>query len=116
MMLPYFPVTLLPWPRQWVTAGCRQLHLVDLDGAFAGQPVNGDIIKAIATTYPDLSIQIGGGIRSAEVIESYLSAGVQFVIIGTQAVRDPKFCQGYVQGFRRTYYGWLGCPRWHGCH
>lgn len=85
--------------RQWVTAGCRQLHLVDLNGAFAGQPVNGDIIKAIATAYPDLSIQIGGGIRSAEVIESYLSAGVQFVIIGTQAVRDPDFVRTMCKDF-----------------
>ncbi|MDX1801560.1 MAG: HisA/HisF-related TIM barrel protein, partial [Marinobacter sp.] len=64
---------------RWVEAGARRLHLVDLNGAFAGEPVNGDIVHAIARRYPDLPIQIGGGIRSAETIEAYLRAGVQWV-------------------------------------
>lgn len=76
---------------KWVEAGCRRLHLVDLNGAFAGEPVNGDIVKAIAQAYPDLPIQIGGGIRTAETIEAYLNAGVEYVIIGTKAVKDPAF-------------------------
>lgn len=76
---------------RWVDAGARRLHLVDLNGAFAGEPVNGDIVKAIARKYPDLPIQIGGGIRSAETIEAYLKAGVQWVIIGTKAVKQPEF-------------------------
>src|SRR5690606_31831351 len=76
---------------KWVEAGCRRLHLVDLNGAFAGEPVNGDVVTAIAKAYPNLPIQIGGGIRSAETIEYYLSAGVNYVIIGTKAVKEPEF-------------------------
>ncbi|MCP8686334.1 1-(5-phosphoribosyl)-5-[(5-phosphoribosylamino)methylideneamino]imidazole-4-carboxamide isomerase [Marinobacterium sedimentorum] len=76
---------------KWVDAGCRRLHLVDLNGAFAGTPVNGEIVSAIAKAYPDLPIQIGGGIRSAETIEAYLKAGVEYVIIGTKAVKEPEF-------------------------
>ena len=76
---------------KWVQAGCRRLHLVDLNGAFAGKPVNGEIVQAIAKAYPDLPIQIGGGIRSAEIIEAYLAAGVSQVIIGTKAVKEPEF-------------------------
>jgi phosphoribosylformimino-5-aminoimidazole carboxamide ribotide isomerase len=76
---------------KWVDAGARRLHLVDLNGAFAGEPVNGEIVKAMAVKYPNLPIQIGGGIRSAETIEAYLKAGVQWVIIGTKAVKEPEF-------------------------
>lgn len=77
--------------EQWVNAGARRLHLVDLNGAFDGQPVNGDVVKAIARKFPDLPIQIGGGIRSLETIEAYLAAGVNYLIIGTQAVKQPEF-------------------------
>jgi len=76
---------------RWYDAGARRLHLVDLNGAFAGKPVNGDIIQEIAKTYPDLPIEIGGGIRSIETVEAYLDAGVAYVIIGTKAVEDPDF-------------------------
>ncbi len=76
---------------RWVAAGARRLHLVDLNGAFAGTPINGEVVKAIAARYPDLPIQIGGGIRSPETIEAYLKAGVDYVIIGTRAVQDPEF-------------------------
>ena len=77
--------------RRWVDAGCRRLHLVDLTGAFAGEPVNGDVVTAIAKAYPDLPVQIGGGIRSLATIEHYVRAGVDFVIIGTRAVKEPAF-------------------------
>ena len=77
--------------RRWVDAGCRRLHLVDLNGAFAGEPVNGDVVTAIAKAYPDLPVQIGGGIRSLATIEHYVRAGVDFVIIGTRAVKEPAF-------------------------
>jgi len=76
---------------QWVEAGARRLHLVDLDGAFEGMPVNGDVVKAIASRYPKLPIQIGGGIRTLETIEAYLAAGVTYAIIGTKAVKQPAF-------------------------
>jgi len=77
--------------QRWVDAGCRRLHLVDLNGAFAGQPVNADAVTAIAAAFPDLPIQIGGGLRSLATIERYVVAGVRYVIIGTQAVREPAF-------------------------
>jgi phosphoribosylformimino-5-aminoimidazole carboxamide ribotide isomerase len=77
--------------KRWVDAGARRLHLVDLNGAFAGEPVNGEAVKAIARAYPSLPIQIGGGIRNADIIEAYLSAGVSYVIIGTKAVKEPQF-------------------------
>ena len=76
---------------RWVSAGARRLHLVDLNGAFAGEPVNGGAIRAIAAAYPDLPIQVGGGIRDEATIEAYLEAGVSFCIIGTRAVTEPAF-------------------------
>lgn len=85
--------------KRWVDAGCRRLHLVDLNGAFAGEPVNGEIVSEIAQAYPDLPIQIGGGIRSAETIEAYLKAGVSYVIIGTKAVKEPEFVTEMCKAF-----------------
>lgn len=76
---------------KWVEGGCRRLHLVDLNGAFEGQPVNGEVVTAIAKRYPTLPIQIGGGIRTLETIEHYVRAGVSYVIIGTKAVKEPEF-------------------------
>ncbi|HPB74411.1 MAG TPA: 1-(5-phosphoribosyl)-5-[(5-phosphoribosylamino)methylideneamino]imidazole-4-carboxamide isomerase [Chromatiaceae bacterium] len=76
---------------RWVAAGARRLHLVDLNGAFAGEPVNGAAIRAIAAAHPDLPIQVGGGIRDEATIAAYLEAGVQWCIIGTQAVKEPEF-------------------------
>jgi phosphoribosylformimino-5-aminoimidazole carboxamide ribotide isomerase len=84
---------------KWVDAGCRRLHLVDLNGAFAGKPVNGEIVQEIAKAYPDLPIQIGGGIRSSEIIEAYLAAGVSQVIIGTKAVKEPEFVTEMCKAF-----------------
>ena len=75
----------------WVSLGTQRLHLVDLDGAFEGKPVNQDAIGRIARNHPDLTIQLGGGIRTPEVIEAYLAAGVDYVIIGTKAVDKPEF-------------------------
>ncbi|MEM8660454.1 MAG: 1-(5-phosphoribosyl)-5-[(5-phosphoribosylamino)methylideneamino]imidazole-4-carboxamide isomerase [Pseudomonadota bacterium] len=76
---------------RWVEAGCRRLHLVDLNGAFAGEPVNGEVVTAIAAAWPELPIQIGGGIRTLETIEHYIKAGVSYAIIGTKAVKEPAF-------------------------
>lgn len=80
--------------RHWQEQGARRLHLVDLNGAFAGKPVNGEIVKAIARELPDLPLQIGGGIRDFETIDTYVDAGVSYVIIGTKAVEDPEFVTG----------------------
>ena len=76
---------------RWVAAGCRRLHLVDLNGAFDGKPVNGEAVTSIAKAYPELPVQIGGGIRDLKTIEHYLAAGVNYVIIGTKAVKEPAF-------------------------
>ncbi len=76
---------------KWVSQGCKRLHLVDLDGAFEGEPVHADVIEEITAAYPGLPIQIGGGIRTVDTVEAYLEAGVSYVIIGTQAVKKPEF-------------------------
>ncbi|MGR9045928.1 MAG: 1-(5-phosphoribosyl)-5-[(5-phosphoribosylamino)methylideneamino]imidazole-4-carboxamide isomerase, partial [Gammaproteobacteria bacterium] len=76
---------------KWVAAGAKRIHLVDLDGAFAGKPKNAEIIHRIVEAYPDVPVQIGGGIRDEDTIQAYLEAGVQFVIIGTKAVSAPHF-------------------------
>ncbi|MEZ5534207.1 MAG: 1-(5-phosphoribosyl)-5-[(5-phosphoribosylamino)methylideneamino]imidazole-4-carboxamide isomerase [Thiolinea sp.] len=77
--------------ERWVKAGARRLHLVDLNGAFEGKPVNGDVVRAVAEKFPDIPVQIGGGIRDAQTVQAYLDAGVQYCIIGTKAVEDPPF-------------------------
>lgn len=77
--------------RQWKDAGARRLHMVDLNGAFAGNPVNQEAVLAVTRAFPDLPVQIGGGIRSLKTIEAYLNAGVQYCIIGTKAVHEPEF-------------------------
>jgi phosphoribosylformimino-5-aminoimidazole carboxamide ribotide isomerase len=76
---------------RWVAEGARRLHIVDLNGAFAGRPVNADAIRRIAEAYPDIPIQVGGGIRDDDAIELYLEIGVSFVILGTNAVNVPHF-------------------------
>jgi phosphoribosylformimino-5-aminoimidazole carboxamide ribotide isomerase len=81
----------LDMAQRWVDAGARRLHLVDLNGAFAGQPVNTQAIRRIADAFPDVPIQVGGGIRDEDTVQLYLEAGVQYVIIGTKAVSAPHF-------------------------
>ena len=77
--------------QRWVDAGARRLHMVDLNGAFEGKPVNAGSIKAVVEAFPDLPIQVGGGIRDEETVQAYLDAGVQYTIIGTKAVSAPHF-------------------------
>ena len=76
---------------RWVDAGARRLHIVDLDGAFSGEPINAEPIRQIAEQFPQLPIQVGGGLRSEETVEVYIQAGVRYVIIGTRAVAEPHF-------------------------
>jgi len=76
---------------KWVERGAKRIHLVDLDGAFAGRPANADVINEIAEKYPNVPIQIGGGIRDEKTIQAYLDAGVEYVIIGTRAANEPEF-------------------------
>ena len=76
---------------RWLDAGAKRLHMVDLDGAFAGEPKNAEVVRAVRKAYPDLPIQIGGGNRNMQIAEAYVSAGISYVIIGTQAVKEPEF-------------------------
>src|SRR6478609_7739142 len=74
--------------RAFAAAGCEWLHLVDLNGAFAGRPVNGDAVEAILAAVA-VPVQLGGGIRDRATIEAWLGKGVRRVILGTVALRDP---------------------------
>ncbi len=76
---------------KWVEAGARRLHMVDLDGAFAGEPKNAEVVRAVREAYPDLPIQIGGGIRNIQIAAAYIAAGISYIIVGTQAVKEPDF-------------------------
>lgn len=76
--------------RAFADAGCDWLHLVDLDGAFAGRPVNEAAVRAILAAI-DIPVQLGGGIRDMATLERWLKAGVARVILGTAAVEDPGF-------------------------
>lgn len=84
---------------RWVNEGAQRLHLVDLDGAFAGSPKNAGIVHAIHQAHPQLPLQIGGGIRTLDTAAAYIEAGVSYVIIGTQAVREPGFVFALCQQF-----------------
>ena len=76
----------------WATQGARRLHVVDLNGAIAGRPKNEKVIRAMIRAAGErLPIELGGGIRDLDTIESYLDAGVSYVIIGTAAVKNPGF-------------------------
>ncbi len=77
--------------KRWVDAGARRLHLVDLDGAIAGKPENADVVHEVASAFPDIPIQVGGGIRDEDTIQTYLDVGVSYVIVGTKAVTTPHF-------------------------
>ena len=78
--------------KQWTDLGARRLHLVDLNGAFAGKPVNEAAIKSIVKEFNgEIPIQLGGGIRNLDTVEKYLNNGVDYIIIGTAAVKNPGF-------------------------
>lgn len=86
--------------EQWLEQGARRLHLVDLNGAFAGKPVNQEAIAAILDVVGDeIPVQIGGGIRDLDTIESYLDLGMRYVIIGTAAVKSPGFLRDACSAF-----------------
>ncbi|NBX05931.1 MAG: 1-(5-phosphoribosyl)-5-[(5-phosphoribosylamino)methylideneamino]imidazole-4-carboxamide isomerase [Betaproteobacteria bacterium] len=86
--------------RSWLDKGARRLHLVDLNGAFAGQPKNEMAIRKILKTVgSEIDVQLGGGIRDLDTIERYLDAGLRYVIIGTAAVKNPGFLQDACTAF-----------------
>jgi phosphoribosylformimino-5-aminoimidazole carboxamide ribotide isomerase len=105
--------------RRWMDAGCRRLHVVDLDGAFAGRPENKAAVRAMVQACPGLPIQLGGGVRTLETIEAYLDLGLQWVIIGTQAVKEPSFVKAACQRFPGhiivgvdAHDGWVATEGW----
>ncbi|MEN9761676.1 MAG: hypothetical protein RI906_1502 [Pseudomonadota bacterium] len=78
--------------RHWLDKGARRLHLVDLNGAVAGQPRNASVIRAIIDEIAGrIPVQLGGGLRDLDTIERYLDGGLSYVIIGTAAVKNPGF-------------------------
>jgi phosphoribosylformimino-5-aminoimidazole carboxamide ribotide isomerase len=86
--------------RAFEVQGFAYLHIVDLDGAFAGKPVNADAVDRILETI-GIPVQLGGGVRDMATVEAWLGKGVDRVIIGTAAVRDPQF----VKEAAKTYHG-----------
>jgi phosphoribosylformimino-5-aminoimidazole carboxamide ribotide isomerase len=86
--------------RRWLDAGARRLHLVDLNGAFAGKPVNESAVKSIIKEIGgEIPIQLGGGIRDLDTIERYLDDGLSYIIIGTAAVKSPGFLKDACTAF-----------------
>jgi len=86
--------------ERWLAAGARRLHLVDLNGAFAGKPVNEPAVKAIIRAVGDrIPVQLGGGLRDLDTIERYLDNGLSYVVIGTAAVKKPGFLRDACTAF-----------------
>ena len=84
----------------WQEQGAQRLHIVDLNGAFAGKPVNEAAVKAIIEAVgPDMRVQLGGGIRDLDTIARYLDSGISWVIIGTAAVKNPGFLHDACNAF-----------------
>ncbi len=86
--------------RRWLDAGARRLHLVDLNGAIAGKPINKSAVKSILRVVGDsIPVQLGGGIRDLDTIERYLDDGLTYVVIGTAAVKSPGFLKDACTAF-----------------
>ena len=86
--------------QHWLDQGARRLHLVDLNGAFAGVPKNFSAIRSILKRVgDDIPVQLGGGIRDLDTIERYVDAGLRYVIIGTAAVKNPGFLKDACSAF-----------------
>jgi phosphoribosylformimino-5-aminoimidazole carboxamide ribotide isomerase len=83
----------------WKSQGARRLHIVDLDGAFAGVPRNGELIRDMVSAMGDVPVQVGGGIRTQQIIDAYVEAGVQGLILGTKAVEEPSFLQNMARQY-----------------
>ena len=98
--------------EKWVKDGAQRLHIVDLDGARLGEPINIDLISRICKTFPSIPVQIGGGIRDIETARKYINAGASFIIIGTKAVEDPNFVKDLCSEFHKKDNYWNRCQKW----
>ena len=87
--------------RHWIDQGARRIHVVDLDGAFQGKPVNLHLVEKIVEAAGTVPIQVGGGVRNQDVFKSYIEVGVSQVIVGTQAVEDRSFLESLSQVYPR---------------
>ncbi len=85
--------------EQWVKEGAKRLHLVDLNGAFQGKPIHFKEVKEIAEAFPEIKIEVGGGIRSLDTVEKYFDCGVTYCILGTAALKNPKLLEEACQKF-----------------
>ncbi|MFO0102036.1 MAG: 1-(5-phosphoribosyl)-5-[(5-phosphoribosylamino)methylideneamino]imidazole-4-carboxamide isomerase [Betaproteobacteria bacterium] len=86
--------------RHWLALGARRLHVVDLNGARSGKPVNEPVIrKIVAAVGEEMPVQLGGGLRDLDIIERYIDDGVRYVVIGTAAVKNPGFLQDACSAF-----------------
>ena len=85
--------------RSFIEAGFSWVHMVDLDGAFAGKPANVAAVRAIIAAVPGAKLQLGGGIRTMETAEAWLAAGVSRIILGSAAVKDPDFARAACRAF-----------------
>ena len=87
--------------RHWIDQGARRIHVVDLDGAFQGKPVNLHLVEKIVEAAGTIPIQVGGGVRNQDIFKSYIEVGVRQVIVGTQAVEDRSFLESLSQVYPR---------------
>jgi len=85
--------------RRFIEAGFSWVHMVDLDGAFAGKPANAAAVRAIIAAVPGAKLQLGGGIRTMATAEAWLEAGVSRIILGSAAVKDPDFARAACRAF-----------------
>jgi phosphoribosylformimino-5-aminoimidazole carboxamide ribotide isomerase len=83
----------------WKQQGARRLHIVDLDGAFAGQPKNRELVGRMVAAIPGVPVQLGGGVRTIEIAAAYIEAGVDRLIVGTRAIEEPIFLQQLATAF-----------------
>ena len=85
--------------ERWTRRGARRIHVVDLDGAFAGARIHASVVAGMAAAAGEVPVQVGGGVRTVESIERYLDAGVSQVIVGTRAIEDPPFLTAVAERF-----------------
>lgn len=86
--------------EQWIDQGARRLHLVDLDGALHGEPINKNIVKEIVRICEGVPVQVGGGIRDLDTLCTYLDFGVAYIILGTKAIESPLFVEAACKAYQ----------------
>jgi phosphoribosylformimino-5-aminoimidazole carboxamide ribotide isomerase len=105
--------------QEWQTVGCSKLHLVDLDGAKSGKPENLAVIGKIVQAVPNMTVQVGGGLRNGDSIKALLDLGVNRAIVGTLAIEQPQLVQELCQKYPGQIVvgidardGWVATKGW----